>query len=148
MGKQLTTKREWREWEGPEVEGRLYGIHTLFTSADTIVSDITPEKWPHVFINPDTIEKQGWRDIARLAQVALVTVCVTPEQLANMPEEVRLSCHVMLTITEPTFRLLKKTDSLRIFSRDFVTSVATRNAFLDSEPGDYNQDKGVHVFEL
>ena len=109
-----------------EIEGRYYGIDTLFIADEyeDLVDDMY--KVYHVLIGTSLVDKLAagecvdisWLDIERyLREGNIVTLEVKPEQLKNVPHFVKLKAHILLWLDVPELDELKKTDSIKVCPR-------------------------------
>lgn len=139
---------------GCEVEGRLKGLLTLFVHAQAKPEKVLNEatRFPHVFFNPgflvmygfecarDVLDMSPGRTLAPGGAQPLVTLCVTPGLLADVPDDLRERCHLMLTLTAPEAARLKPDDEVRLLLAPYDNLTAPMRAFVRACEADYAGD--------
>ena len=134
---------DWAVWEGVEVEGRLYGVPTLFVGNEAQPEQV--KRWmlstySHVYINPGFWLAHGWEMIRHLLDTHVVTVCVSLEHLVDVPDDVMQRAHIMATVTLPDTRV-KNTDTLRLELGEFRVACTPFHAFAETTPLHYDGDR-------
>lgn len=132
-------KKELKTVQGIEVEGRLSGIPTLFVHNEII----NPDTYPHLYFNPDYIEQNNYESIIQyLNEGKLVTVCVTPEMLKDVPDLVLRQAHIVVAIScnDKLEKYLKPNDEIRLDYSYQKCSLTQFNCFTHNHPEDYKND--------
>lgn len=115
-------------WYGKEIEGRLYGIETLFISDDVAITDDVLSKFNHILIGPTLIEKMSdknvetyitWRSIEQRidSEKTMFTIEAKPEHIKLLPKAILLKCHILLWLDVPELSELKSSDSIKVCPR-------------------------------
>ena len=128
-------------WVGPEAEGTLKGISTLFVKGSVSLDTILDSKAPHVFF---TKEFNNW-DIIRSvldAQTKLVTVEVWDNDIYEIPWDVKTRARLLVRIEADWVGYLKDTDCI-IIGQDYQGIAFVKGMSIQSKPDDYQWDKGI-----
>lgn len=115
-------------WYGKEIEGRLYGIETLFISDDVAITDDVLSRFNHILIGPTLIEKMSdknvetyitWRLIEQRidSEKTMFTIEAKPEHIKLLPKAIILKCHILLWLDVPELSELKSSDSIKVCPR-------------------------------
>lgn len=117
-------------WYGKEIEGRFYGLETLFVSDDFSEREYIKvcEKFNHILIGPPLIEKMfkepestqiKWSLIEEQIdeQKKMFTLEAKPEHIKMIPKSMILKCHILLWIDVPELAELKSSDSIKVCPR-------------------------------
>lgn len=96
------------KFAGPEAEGHLKGIRTLFVK-DGIVEQT--HGYPHLFF---TKEYKDWEHVCSHLDIgeALVTVETFEGEVENIPYEILTRAHIMVRVHLRDIHLLKPTDTI------------------------------------
>ena len=128
-------------WVGPEAEGILKGISTLFIKGDLGLDIILNSEIPHIFF---TKEFNNW-DIIRSvldAQTKLVTVEVWDNDIYEIPWDVKTRVRLLVRIEADWIGYLKDTDCI-IIGQDYQGIAFVKGMSIQSKPDDYQWDKGI-----
>jgi hypothetical protein len=143
------TKNPLPYWVGPEVEGRLTGVETLFVQ-DRWPPLRTLDDYTHIYVGFSYVEKQlknevFWHDIrALLVAQKLVTLEINSEELQNaIPPDVFNKVHILRKVAAPGCQRLKPTDTISCCGDSYHVLVATRMNLQEVEPEDYAHDKPI-----
>lgn len=148
----MIDREKWFAWEGEDVEGRLAGVWSLFVAAcpnDKAVEDVRllAANYPHVLWGTSFLKAHGFAlPLERNGQ--LQTLEVDLEVLRVMPAALleNDTNHVILRLSAPEAKLLKRTDTIRLDFGNLDVMNAMVQSFTRHEPQDYNIDKVVlHV---
>ena len=113
-------------WYGKEIEGRLYGLETLFVSDDFTEFVEVSKKFSHILIGPTLIEKMssspvniGWSLIEKMIDEdkKMFTLEAKPENIKSIPKSMLLKCHILLWLDVPELAELKSSDSIKVCPR-------------------------------
>lgn len=115
-------------WYGKEIEGRFYGLETLFVSDDFDTFNEVAKKFNHILIGPPLIEKMSdgnvetkitWLDIEKMLDEdkKMFTLEAKPEHIKLIPKSMILKCHILLWIDVPELAELKSSDSIKVCPR-------------------------------
>lgn len=115
-------------WYGKEIEGRLYGMETLFVSDDFEGFEKIAEKFNHILIGPTLISKMSgtntqqkitWDIIEKMIDEdkKMFTLEAKPENIKEIPKSMILKCHILLWIDVPELAELKSSDSIKVCPR-------------------------------
>lgn len=140
-------------YQGPEVEGRLYGIWTLFighngspNSTDKI--NLTP--YGHIYFNqPAVIKNNQFIEAEKILELCSKNYYITigiddPQLLQIIPDKVFEKVHIVLTLNIPEFDRLKPHDSLRIMTpNSWHCFLAEKFTFVENGPESYSKDSIV-----
>ena len=107
-------------WEGPEVEGRLKGLKTLFIRRrnEHFMRGRIWEQFPHVFLSHKLIgtllpeDWYSWVYKQLLDDSRIVTVEVEEKDLILIPVDIRSRVHIMVRVECYYQNLLKPTDTI------------------------------------
>lgn len=142
-------------WEGPEVEGRLKGIATLFIRrlGDHLMRGRIWEQFPHIFLSHKLIgnlkpeDWYSWVYQQLLKKDRIVTVECTPDQLMGIPVDIRSRVHLMVRVSCFSKNLLKPTDTIVLFNADdpHHPHTCTFGTMEETPVADYQNDVG-HFF--
>jgi hypothetical protein len=140
-------------WYGKEVEGRFTDIDTLFISDLTEIAeegmDAVIDKIPaHVYFCATAIQQMiggiegfDWSTIFKLKDdKTFISIEVTPSMLEQVPPMVRIHCHILLMITEPSAALLKETDTIKVVYNDYSLLCTTVHNMQRVTPDNYKFD--------
>lgn len=133
-------------WEGLEVEGRLFGLKTLF------VSKILPEDYrdyPHVYLRSNYLKTTHAFAAALLVASGdqIVTLEVDKKTISKVPAYLfeKRNVHFMFCIDAPWYKKLRGHDSIRFdFGFQHVGTISAGQVLI-ATPQDYKDDKGVTV---
>lgn len=112
-------------WYGKEIEGRLYGIDTLFVADDVDISKVHGD-FNHVLLGPTLIDKLNndaakhldWTGIeCQMDEGKIITLEVKPGQLKNVPQSIKLKAHILLWIDAADLAEMKESDSIKVCSQ-------------------------------
>ena len=134
----------WLVWYGTEVEGRLHGVPTLFVrNLPDGMRDVL-RNWSHVWLCREYVEQHGY-DLAENLSAAgvLVSIELTLEMLAAVPDSVRARCHMVVALAAPNVGLLKATDTVRLDAAPYDIYTATVGTLQHTVPTDYNNDTRI-----
>ena len=131
-------------WYGKEVEGRLYGIATMFV--DDIYSDweTAVGDCPHIYFTSNAVQqlvvKNDWhKSFYRPYQVTLE---VSKYNIENIPAWIRINVHLFYAIEEEReISHLKDTDSVKIIKADYDLYATTIFNMQEVKPKDYANDR-------
>jgi hypothetical protein len=121
-------------WYGKEIEGRLYGIETLFIPDDFKGFKKIIKKFNHVLVGPKLIEKMNsgtskisWSYLEKQMDERhmMLTIEVKPELIKMLPQAIKLKAHILLWIDCPELAELKETDSVKICNQSHEMYVFT-----------------------
>ena len=111
-------------WYGKEIEGRLYGLESVFISTDLTEEEITSIlKVHHILIGTTLIDEiqSGntnitWDRILHwiLIDNKYVTLEAKPEQIKPLPQAIKLRTHILLWLDVPELYDLKESDSVKL----------------------------------
>lgn len=144
-------RETWAIWEGPEIEGRLFGVPTLFIRHECNHPDqfgwlLEESPHVHIYFLMEFIQEYGYEAIVRALKAGkLVTIGLNQEMLQTAPEPIllNLSCHVQLIIEAPALMRLKSTDSIRFDAGPYHVYAAPLHTFLETRPDAYAIDTPV-----
>ena len=140
---------KWGVWHGPEIEGRLVGMATVFIGSKPQTMDMgdllgflikQPEL--HVLIGEGFIERETeWKALVEslLSAGKLVTLEVNVDQCRNLEPRLAKRVMILLTIAGPDFETLplKPTDCVRITARPLKTAFALLKDLTITTPAQY-----------
>ncbi len=141
-----TFHADWKAWTGPEIEGRLHGLPTLFIRDLSVFDnyDLDKIRESHVLIGP-CWDKPGMRQsiIDLLLDAGkIVTLEVTPAQMKKLPDRWLGKINIIYDINVPEIvegvKLLNPGDTIRLGRFDcllFDVRLAQR-----PDSTDYNED--------
>lgn len=135
-------------WEGIEIEGRLFGMKTLFVGEfpDLDQLKLAIVKYPHVFFNPAFLRKFGFDIVVWAVSQTYCTVCIESTMLPFVPDVVRDKAHLMLTLSVPAAGLLKPTDSVRIcYHPEPNNKVIEFGSFIETDTTMYALDQNLEA---
>lgn len=123
-------------WYGKEIEGRLYGLETLFVSDDFNEFAKISENFHHILIGPTLIRKMSsssvktditWEAIEEMIDVdkKMFTIEAKPQDIALLPKAIILKCHILLWLDVPELSELKSSDSIKVCPRSHEMHVFT-----------------------
>lgn len=121
-------------WTGKEIEGRLYGLDTIFLARDFKGMLNEAVKYPSILIgvglidelNYETSNNLSWQDIENLLDTGkAVTLEVKPHQVKKIPIQIKLKAHILLWIDVPEIAELKSSDSVKLCSQSHDMHVFT-----------------------
>ena len=111
-------------WYGKEIEGRLYGLESVFISTDLTESEFTEiQKVNHFLIGTSLIDEidQGntyitWDKLFDLIvkDHKFITIEAKPDQIKKLPQKLKLRAHILLWLDIPELYDLKVTDSVKL----------------------------------
>ncbi len=111
-------------WYGKEIEGRLYGLESVFISTDLTNDELTEvKKVHHLLIGTSLIDEIQKGDTTITWDMIFdwivyenkyVTLEAKPEQIKNLPQKIKLRCHILLWLDVPELYDLKETDSVKL----------------------------------
>lgn len=137
-------------WTGREIEGRLYGLDTLYIANDFKEYDSVSFRYHHVLIGTSLIEqmKSGkteitWDKIHEQIRTdrKFFTLEVKPGQLKDIPQYIKLQCHILYWIDAEELEELKSTDSVKLSIRSHDMYVFTLHNGQRVTRNDYYHDK-------
>lgn len=142
-------------WVGKEVEGRLFGIETLFlrSLSNTVMSDRRViehfDTLGHVYLTAEVQDSHTVKEVecfVEKCRVALkyVTLECLDRDVEKLSTKIRDYCHLIVRVHVSCLHLLKNTDSIALDIHDppayecFVFSkqaalVTTRDQYTDDE---------------
>lgn len=127
-------------WIGKEIEGRLYGLETLFLSDEITKEDVEYIKKyhnniNHILVGPALIEKMNagktelttWSSLENFIDedFGQVTIEARPKHIEKIPISMKLKCHILLWVDVPEIAELKSTDSIKLATRSHDMHVFT-----------------------
>jgi len=130
----------WDAWTGPEVEGRLLGVQTLFLRAP----------FPHWLERPEGhyffLSGFCYKDVQSALDVGkAVTIEVDLWELEQLPPPILSKAHILLRLpASPALSLLKPSDTVRLDAALYNVYAASWRCFVHSTPTDYEEDQGVY----
>ena len=111
-------------WYGKEIEGRLYGLESVFIRTDLNDDEINDIfKVHHILIGTSLIDEIAggstnitWDRIFDwiVYDNKFVTLEAKPEQIKLLPQNIKLRCHILLWLDIPELYDLKVTDSVKL----------------------------------
>lgn len=111
-------------WYGKEIEGRLYGLESVFIPTDLNDQELSEIQNIHHYLigTPliDEIEKGGtnitWDKVFDwiVYDNKFVTIEAKPGQIKFLPQKIKLRCHILLWLDVPEIYDLKVTDSVKL----------------------------------
>lgn len=133
-------------WFGPEVEGRLSGIMTVFVRFSFPEEKII-EQFPHVYLTIEFCRDNGrespiW-DLVRtilFGKKKMVTAEIGDDCLENIPADIFNACHVLLRTKCPSISRLKPLDTVTIDIRPYNVFCVTKSAMQHVTPEKYSSD--------
>jgi len=133
-------------WYGPELEGRLVGVPTVF-----IRSMLPPDvaAYAHWYFPWEATRDQRWdwmrQGLARPG--GLITVEVYPEQWPSVPADIRRQAHMQLRLPCAVAAQLKSTDTVCLELAPYTTWCVTPAQCLATGPADYGIDTSPAPYE-
>ena len=139
-------------WYGKEVEGRFTDIDTLFISDLTEIAELgiaCIDNIPaHIYFCSTAVQQLvygiegfNWETIFALKDnTTFISLEATPSMLSQIPPMIRIHCHILLMITEPTASLLKETDTIKVVYNDYSLLCTTVHNMQRVTPDDYKFD--------
>ena len=131
-------------WEGIEVEGRLFGLKTLF------VSKLLPKNYrdyPHVYLRRNYLKTHNAFAAALLIAAGdqIVTLEVDKKTINKVPAYLfeKRNVHFMFCIDAPWYKKLRSHDSIRFDFEFQKVGTISAGQVLIATPQDYKDDKGV-----
>lgn len=155
MNNKQELRKNWVLFSGKEVEGRYFGIPTLFIATvppgfkyDEFTKFVG--RFPHVFFgvgcfHPGISIKTGALVQFCLDHKKLVTLEVRPPHLRNIPAHHLQLCHLMVSLDIPELQLLKETDTVRLLKQPFDGYCFTLSTGMVSNPPMYDHDRPLMV---
>lgn len=139
-------------WYGKEIEGRFYGLETLFISDDCEIPTKVLTRFNHILIGPTLIEKMSnkdvkttitWKDIEEEIDVnkIMFTIEAKPQHIKLLPKAIILKCHILLWLDVPELAELKSSDSIKICPRSHEMHVFTLHNGQKVTRQDYIHDR-------
>ena len=127
---------------GKEVEGPLADVDTCFIRTEF---PNNYKAYPHVYVCISyidiAIKNSDWMAIDELLdRMTIVTLEVTPQQVAKIPATLFNRCRIMLSIECPELEQLKKHDILKIVTRPFTTFNIVKCTMQTTTADDYKFD--------
>lgn len=110
-------------WHGREIEGRLYGLETVFLARDFKKIKKVAKKFSHVLIGINLIDELNeestkhitWEWIERYIDKGnFITLEASPDQIKYIPQAIKLKAHILLWIDVPELAELKSSDSIKV----------------------------------
>lgn len=111
-------------WFGKEIEGRLYGLETVFIPKLFKAKKSLFKKFNHFLIGPTLIEQMSdpakidkitWRKLENLIDEGkMITLEVKPGQMKLIPQSMKLKAHILYWIDAEEVSQMKETDSIKI----------------------------------
>lgn len=127
-------KKTKNYWYGKEIEGRLYGVETAYIPRDFKPKKKFFNKFQHYLIGPELIKSMNsgksnitWKKIESLIdeKMIMITLEVKPGLLQDIPQSMKLKCHILYWIDAEELSELKSSDSVKIAMRSHDMYVFT-----------------------
>lgn len=141
---------EYNSWEGLEVEGRYFGLHTLFLDGDVDFKKVKlNDNIQHIYFTSKAIESLNlrWDEFVKWnlefnVPKRPITFEIYDGQFDTIPSRLRNHIHFMLKVTLSDFRKLKSTDTFKIDEKDnlYNNFNATKYNFQEVRNEDYSID--------
>lgn len=135
----------WSLWVGPEVEGRLVGMRTLFVRE--LPDDLREivHGHDHIWLCKEYIERHGYALAEELIEGGVtVSIELTLPMLTDVPARVQQMAHLVLALPAPDIaRTLKPTDTVRLDAAPFDIYTMTFGQTQHTPPGHYQQDRRI-----
>lgn len=120
-------------WFGKEIEGRLYGLETVFIPKDFKAKKGLFKKFNHFLVGPILIEQMTnekshiqWQQLENLIDAGkMVTLEVKPGQMKLIPQSMKLKAHILYWIDAAEIAEMKETDSIKLCSQSHDMFVFT-----------------------
>lgn len=121
-------------WYGKEIEGRLYGIDSLYIARDFKEYEEVSKDFNHVLIGVSLIDemKKGkttitWDLIEKQIdeEGKMFSIEAKPYQVKDLPHAMKLKCHILLWVDVPELDELKSSDSVKLSIKDHDMYVYT-----------------------
>lgn len=143
----MEDRTDWALFDGPELEGRLLGIRTLFWKdepGDPKDAEIA-STYDHVYFLSQYLNEHGYQRASDYVKDGkTVTLEVTPDMLDEIPPDLCQDCHLMVCIDVPEINSqVKETDTIRLGLAPFRTKTVTAGSFYDSYPAHYEVDRVI-----
>lgn len=127
-------------WEGPEVEGRLLNIRTLFIQSQ-IPPDMKVEGFSHIYIGMNMLPKMDWAKVRQWLEGGQIVTCEVTEALYKLvPPDVWNRVHILCKIPAPMLDKLKYSDTVSLCADSYHVFTATKHVLLEVRPEDYGFD--------
>lgn len=125
-------------WYGKEVEGRLFGLYTLFNRnrLGKITKDVQ-----HLYFTVEFWEQeQAVRIIENLLLKYPISVEVTNETYKHLTPNIKVRAHIIYRVKDKNVFDLKETDSVFVDGNMFNVLCFTKHNALKVDYNDYSND--------
>lgn len=133
-------------WFGPEVEGRLSGVQTVFVRFK-FPDEMIIALYPHLYFTiewcraNDAASKEWGKVREYLFQNRkAITIEVDANCLDNVPPDVFNSSHILCRTSAPVIDRLKPTDTITVDVRPYHIYCVTKQAMMHVSPENYAVD--------
>jgi len=140
-------------WEGPEVEGRLKGLKTLFIRKrnEHLMRGRIWKQFPHVFLSHKLVgtltpeDWYSWVYLQLLEDNRLVTVEIEEKDLVLVPVDIRSRVHLMIRVQCYSLNLFKPTDTIVLADPEdpHHPRTITYGCMEETRVADYQNDQGL-----
>jgi hypothetical protein len=141
-------RSQWHISTGPEVEGRLDGVPTLFindpaTRTEAVNAIAGDPAYRHVYIAPGHLQREGdWTARYALGAGRLVTLALPVAMVPDLRDDLRRRCHLQVLLDSPfPLSRLKPGDELRWLDAPLSTVSFMVGQGLRSHPSQYLADR-------
>ena len=144
----MSKRKSW--FYGKEVEGRLYGLETVFLAEDFRKIKKVAKKFGHALIGVSLIDQLidgyaehiswGWIE-SYIDKGNFITLEATPCQISEIPQAIRLKAHILLWIDVPELDELKSSDSVKLCTKNHDMYVYTLHNGQRVTRNDYYHDR-------
>ncbi len=125
-------------WYGKEVEGRLFGLHTLFNrnKVGVITKDVQ-----HLYFTVEFWELENAEELIEYWMLKYpVSVEVTNETYKHLTPNIKVRAHIIYRIKDKNVFDLKETDSVFVDGNMFNVLCFTKHNALKVNYNDYSND--------
>lgn len=123
-------------FEGPEAEGHLKGLQTLFIREGQVDLE---HAWPHLFFTKEYNDYDHIREHIEYDNT-LITVECFDHTLASIPRDIINRAHILVRVPLLALDHLKETDSI-VVGVDFECVTFQVGTGIKSVPQDYQWDR-------
>ena len=130
-------------WFGPEVEGRLSGIETMFVR-NTV--PVVTKLIPHVYFTVEFVranKPENWDAMRtmRFEEGKIVSIEVDDGCFENVPADLFNACHIIYRVKGKFMDRLKKLDTVTVDVRPYNIFWASKDHMTHVPPDAYGVDK-------